>query len=72
VRPGSLSPMLAAAASINNKSKPFDPLSHTNFNVETSRDDRLPGRTSTRAARNSVPPCQVPLEQIREGLHFHI
>jgi hypothetical protein len=42
VRPGSLSPMLAAAASISNKSEPFDPLSHTNFSAET----RLPGRTS--------------------------
>jgi hypothetical protein len=39
--------MLAAAASISNKSEPFDPLSHTNFSVETSIGDRLPGRTST-------------------------
>jgi hypothetical protein len=48
VRPGSLSPMLAAAASISNKSELFDPLSHTKFSAETSRDDRLPGRTSSR------------------------
>jgi hypothetical protein len=46
VRPGSLSPMLAAAASISNKSEPLDPLSHPNFSVEASIGGRLPGRTS--------------------------
>jgi hypothetical protein len=46
--------MLAAAASISNKSEPFDPLSHINFSVETSIGDRLPSRTSNVDANNGA------------------
>jgi hypothetical protein len=47
VRPGSLSSLLATAASISNKSTTPDSTFTNKFSEGTSRVDRLPGRTST-------------------------